>query len=165
MFQITGRLKRDAHRNPTRNPEWVQYLVSVSLKRSVKQQDGTFKDEWTDYSANVMAKAGKQDEYYSLMLRKGNVVELIAAFLAPKSREHNGQTYLEIRMEDTRLGQVFETVKRDADQQGGQRQSNSGNAGSQQQSQQRQQYSGQQQSHQRAPDNEPPMDFDDDIPF
>lgn len=156
MFKVTGRLKRDAHRSTTKNPDWVMYLVSVSLKRSARQQDGSYKDEWTDYSANIMAKAGRQDEFYGQMLRQGNVVELSAEFLSPRSREHNGKTYLEIRMEDSKLLQVIEAVKRDSDK-GSQRQNSGQNSGGQQQ------HSGQQQ--QRQQQNEPPMDFDDDIPF
>lgn len=176
MFSTTARLARDAHRTVSNNGEYALYLLSFSEQRQVKQKDGSWSKEYTNYSANIVTKInGKQDDFYGQMLTKGNVIGIYAENIYPHSREHDGKTYLEIRLDQARLTSIVAAVKRETENQ--QRQSNGGNQNQQQYSGQQQNNNGwgasqnQQQGGQIANGNgnhgrnEPPMDFDDDIPF
>lgn len=94
------------------------------------------KEEWTNYSAAIFAK-GKQADYYRSALIEGAIVSISGHALRIDS--YNDRITMEIqdaRIDFVSSGQV--------------KQQGSGSASKKKSS---------------APQNEPPMDFDDDIPF
>lgn len=94
------------------------------------------KEEWTNYSAAIFAK-GKQADYYRSALIEGAIVSISGNALRIDS--YNDRITLEIqdaRIDFVSSGQV--------------KQQGSGSASKKQST---------------AQQNEPPMDFDDDIPF
>ena len=145
----------------TKEPRTFQAGESTGFQLSLGSQyydRKTKQKEWTNYKAVVFAK-GNQLDFYSGSLVVGTIVEISADDL--KIDNYNPE-YPSIELIDARLGGIFT---------GSQPQQAQPRQQAPQQQAPRQQSPQQQAPQQQAPQkmqpqyNDPPMDFDDDIPF
>ena len=129
----------------TKEPRTFQAGESTGFQLSLGSQyydRKTKQKEWANYKAVVFAK-GNQLDFYQQALVVGTIIELSAGDL--KIDNYNPE-YLSIELIDARVGGIF--------------------TGDTPQQPQRQAPPQQQAPQQAQPQyNEPPMDFDDDIPF
>ncbi len=134
---VTGKLNQAARTFQAGNS------TGFSIRIGVKYRDPkTKQDDWTNYQAAIFASTPAQVNFYQSALVEGSIVEVHAENLRVNSYDGQNGQVLSIDMLNARLGFVH---------------SPQGQAPQQQQQQQ-----------QQAPQqqyNEPPMDFDDDIPF
>lgn len=147
MHIITGEIRKDVYTqigNGNKGP-WTMFAVEMSER--YKDKDGN--TQYTNYRATFFANE-RQAPYYEQWLQKGKVISVSAETLAVQQREHNGNTYTTLVMNNPRLA-FFQS---DGQQGGGQQQ--------QQRPQQQQQ---KQRQSQNQGSNTPPMNFDYDIPF
>lgn len=140
----------------TREPRIFQAGESTGFNLSLGAQyydRKTKQKEWSNYSAVIFAK-GNQLSFYQSALVVGTVIELSSDDL--KIDNYNPE-YLTIKLIDAKLVNVF--INDSSPQQQHQQQY--------QPQQQQNNYAPQQQApmQQQPQYNEPPMDFDDDIPF
>jgi len=133
---VTGKLNQAARTFQAGNS------TGFGIRIGVKYRDPkTKQDEWTNYQAAIFASTPNQVSFYQSVLVEGSVVEVSAESLRINSFDGQNGQVLSIDMLNARLGFVH-----------------SPSQGQPQQHQQQQQQS--------APQyNEPPMDFDDEIPF
>lgn len=134
---ITGELRKDPYTKEGQNNSGAYKMYIVELSESIKDRQ-TNERVYTNYSATFFASSDAMRGWYDEALQSGKVVSVSCEALKVNQRDHNGQTYITLQMEQPRL--VF---------------SQRGAAQGQPQ-QQRQQ--------QPQPQNRQP-DFDDDIPF
>jgi len=132
----------------TKEPRTFQAGESTGFQLSLGSQyydRKTKQKEWANYKAVVFAK-GNQLGFYQQALVVGTIIELSADDL--KIDNYNPE-YLSIELIDARVGGIF-----------------TGDSPQQQQAHQ-QQYAPQQQASQQAQPqyNEPPQDWDEEIPF
>ena len=130
-------------------------MYAVELAEVVKDYKSGEKS-YTNYKAMFFAKTQNAQAYYDQALAEGSYIVVSCEKLKIEQREHNGTTYITLMMESPRLdgANYPEQGQQQASQQYQQ----------QQRQQSQQQWANQQQQRQPAY-NEPPMDFDDDIPF
>lgn len=145
MHVITGEIRKEPRRldNGT---------IIVELAESYKDREGN--RHYTNYAFFFKANSEGMQRWYDSALKMGKVITVTCDKLKVNQREHNGSTYITLQaagFANLEFGQM------DASQ---------GNQGwgQPQQPQQPQQPRQQQQKHQQS-NNQPPMDFDDDIPF
>lgn len=142
MHVITGEIRKEPFVKQGQNGT----LYIVDLSESYKDREGN--RQYTNYKFFFNAKSEGMNNWYSEAFQQGKVISVSCDQLRIDSSEYNGQIY------NTLTSAGFANLQ--FSQRGGQQQA------PQQQSQPRQQ----QQPRQQAPqNNEPPMDFDDDIPF
>lgn len=145
--------------------------VGFGIRGGVKYYDRqTKQDAYTNFEAVIFAKQQRQVEFYQSTLVAGSIVEVTGQKLAIKQFQGNNGLSLSIELLDASIGFIGTAGAPQA--QGQQMQQ-----GYQQQPQQRPQQNAygqasggmqrpQQPQQQRQPVyNEPPMDFDSDIPF
>ena len=133
---VTGKLNQAARTFQAGNS------TGFSIRIGVKYRDPkTKQDEWTNYQAAIFASTPAQVNFYQSALVEGSIVEVHAENLRVNSYDGQNGQVLSIDMLNARLGFVYSPQ------------------GQAPQQQQQQQQASQQQY------NEPPMDFDDDIPF
>ena len=132
----------------TKEPRTFQAGESTGFQLSLGSQyydRKTKQKEWANYKAVVFAK-GNQLGFYQTALVVGTIIELSADDL--KIDNYNPE-YLSIELIDARVGGIF-----------------TGDSPQQQRQPQQQQQQRQAPMQQAQPQyNEPPMDFDDEIPF
>ena len=171
-ISITGKLNKAA--NQFQAGESAGFGVRLGVRYYDRE---TQQNEYTNYEAVIFAKAPAQVQFYQQALVEGSVIELSGTTQKIKSFDGQNGQILSIEIHDAKLGFVH-TGNQPQQQQQGQNQGHQ-NEPQQQHQQQRQQSQQQQynapQQQQRAPQqtpqqaqpqyNEPPMDFDDDIPF
>ncbi|EKG5461775.1 hypothetical protein O3X72_004608 [Salmonella enterica] len=142
MHVITGEIRKEPFVKQGANGT----LYIVELSESFKDREGN--RQYTNYKFFFNAKSDGMNNWYREAFQQGKVISVSCDQLRIDSSEYNGQIY------NTLTSAGFANLQ--FSQRGGQQQA------PQQQSQPRQQ----QQTLQQAPqNNEPPMDFDDDIPF
>ncbi len=123
----------------------------VELSESYKNREGT--REYTNYTFFFNAKTDGLMAWYRDAFQVGKVITVQCDQLKPNVREHNGTTY--VTLQPAGFAQlIFSQRSQQQDGGWGQPQQPQGN-----QQPQRQQAS------KPKPQNSPPMDFDDDIPF
>lgn len=151
MHVITGTIRKAPFtRNGTSaKGEWQ--LFAVELSESWKDKDGN--RQYSNYRASMFASTPGSINYNKEVLVEGAIVSISSETLQVVSREHNGKTYTHLEMINPNL--VFAKAP-----EGGQSQQKT-----QPQQQTGMQQAGSQLQHPQQPANEPPMDFDDDIPF
>lgn len=155
MHVITGEIRKDVYTKEGSNNKGAWKMYAVELSESFKDKDG--QKQYTNYRATFFASQN-QISYYDDWIKKGNVISVTAETLEIQQREHNGNNYVTLNLNNPRLA-FFQSTGGQQNPGGGQhRQQN------QQQGNSRGTPQQQQQKPQRA-NNEPPMDFDDDIPF
>ena len=142
--------------------------IGFGIRGGVKYYDRqTKQDAYTNFEAVIFAKQQRQIEFYKSALVAGSVVEVTGQKLAIKQFQGNNGLSLSIELLDASIGFIGTAG---AQQSQGQQQQ-----GYQQQPQQRQQQNNYaqasggmqrpQQQMQQPVYNEPPMDFNDSIPF
>ncbi|WDR21631.1 single-stranded DNA-binding protein [Salmonella phage vB_SenS_UTK0007] len=142
MHVITGEIRKEPFVKQGQNGT----LYIVELSESYKDREGN--RQYTNYKFFFNAKSEGMNNWYREAFQQGKIISVSCDQLRIDSSEYNGQIY------NTLTSAGFANMQ--FSQRGGQQQA------PQQQSQPRQQ----QQPRQQAPqNNEPPMDFDDDIPF
>lgn len=124
----------------------------VELSESYKNREGT--REYTNYTFFFNAKTDGLMNWYRDAFQLGKTISVQCDQLKPVVREHNGTTY--VTLQPAGFAQLIYSQRSQQQQQGG--------WGEPQQPQGNQQPRQQQQSKPK-PQNNPPMDFDDDIPF
>lgn len=150
---ITGQIRKDVFtKNGSSNKgEWKMYAVELS--ESWKDKDG--QRQYTNYRATVFGSSPAAIQYYDQVLIKDACASFTSDTLQVNQREHNGTNYITLELVNPRL--VFANA-------------GIGNSHSSRGTQQRPQQSGVQQesSQLQRPaqqSNEPPMEFDFDVPF
>lgn len=141
MHVITGEIRKEPFVKQGQNGT----LYIVELAESFKDRDG--QRQYTNYKFFFNAKSDAMNGWYSEAFQQGKVISVSCDQLRIDSSEYNGQIY------NTLTAAGFANLV--FSQRGG-------DQSPQQQSQPRQQAPRQQAPQQS---NEPPMNFDDDIPF
>lgn len=148
MHVITGEIRKEPRRldNGT---------LIVELAESYKDREGN--RHYTNYAFFFKANSEGMQRWYDSALKVGKVVTVTCDKLKVNQREHNGTTYITLQaagFANLEFGQM------DANQ--GQQQNGWGQPQQPQRHQQQQQSNGGVSNHSGG---QPPMDFDDDIPF
>lgn len=145
---ITGEIRKDVYTKEGNGNKGAWKMYAVELSESYKDKDG--QRQYTNYRATFFASEA-QVNWYDHAFVKGRVISASCEQLSVQQREHNGTNYITLELLQPRL--VFS--QREPQQQSG----NQFSGGQQQNPQSKPQQKPAQQN------NEPPMDFDDDIPF
>ncbi|QXV80565.1 single-stranded DNA binding protein [Escherichia phage IsaakIselin] len=140
MHVITGEIRKEPRIKETANGK----LYVVELSERFKDREGQW--QYTNYTFFFNAKTDGMRGWYDEAFQQGKVISVSCETLKAEMREYNGNTYVTLQAAD------FPKLLFSQRGEGG---------APQQQSQPRQQQT-QQQPRQN---NEPPIDFDDDIPF
>lgn len=141
MHVITGEIRKETFVKQGANGT----LYIVELSESFKDREGN--RQYTNYKFFFNAKSDGMNNWYREAFQQGKVISVSCDQLRIDSQEYNGQIY------NTLTAAGFPNLLF----------SQRGEGQAPQQQQPRQQ---QQSPRQQAPqNNEPPMDFDDDIPF
>lgn len=153
---VQGKIRKAPFIKEGCGPDGMSKMYAVELAEVVKDYKSGEKS-YTNYKAMFFAKTPNAQAYYDQALAEGSYIVVSCEKLKIEQREHNGTTYITLMMESPRLDGANYPEQ-------GQQQ-----ASQQHQQQQRQHggYSRPQQQPQSATPvyNEPPHDFDDDIPF
>ncbi|MHA3667827.1 hypothetical protein ACX1IQ_04645 [Yersinia enterocolitica] len=133
--------------------------IGFGIRGGVRYYDRkSQKNEFTNYQAVIFAKEGKQAEFYREVLMEGAIVEVFGESIKVDVYDgQNGQS-ITLELNNARLGFIEAGNK-----QGKPQQQKSGKSSAPQNQQQWGQQHAQGQMQSRP--EEPPMDFDDDIPF
>ncbi|MGT3216389.1 hypothetical protein [Yersinia enterocolitica] len=133
--------------------------IGFGIRGGVRYYDRkSQKNEFTNYQAVIFAKEGKQAEFYREVLMEGAIVEVFGESIKVDVYDgQNGQS-ITLELNNARLGFIEAGNK-----QGKPQQQESGKSSAPQNQQQWGQQHAQGQMQSRP--EEPPMDFDDDIPF
>lgn len=130
-------------------------MFVVELSEMVKDWQ-TQEKQYANYKAMFFAKTDGAKEFYHKAFAEGSFVVVSCEKLKVDTfAADNGSTYVTLNMDNPRLESALPISDMVVPQQGG--------WGQPQQPAQHQQYNAPQQPQQQY--NEPPMDFDDDIPF
>lgn len=145
---VQGKIRKAPFIKEGCGPDGMSKMYAVELSEVVKDYKSGEKS-YTNYKAMFFANTPNAQAYYDQALAEGSYIVVSCEKLKIEQREHSGTTYITMMMERPRLDGA-----------------NYPEQGQQQASQQYQQQQRQQAQQQRQPAyNEPPMDFDDDIPF
>lgn len=165
---VTGKLNKDASIFQAGDS------TGFGIRIGVKYYDRETKtDQWTNYEAAVFAKAPAQAQFYQSVLVKDSIVEITGDKLAIKQYQGQNGLQISIQLLDAKLGVAYapqgaapaqqQAAQRPAPQQPARQAPPAGYQG--QVPQQYQQPGGFNQAAQQRGTMEPPIDFDDDIPF
>ena len=152
---VAGKLRKATFIKDGCGPDGMSKMYGIELAEVVKDYK-TGEKSYTNYKALFFAKTPNAQAYYDQALAEGSYVVVSCEKLKIEQREHNGQTYTTMMMDNPRLdgANYPEQGQQQASQQYQQ----------QQRQQAQQQWANTQQLHQPAY-NEPPIDFSDDVPF
>lgn len=155
---VQGKIRKAPFIKEGCGPDGMSKMYAVELAEVVKDYKSGEKS-YTNYKAMFFAKTPNAQAYYDQALAEGSYIVVSCEKLKVEQREYNGQTYITLMMESPRLDGA--NYPEQAQQQGQQQ------ASQQYQQQQRQQAQQQWANPQQGKPayNEPPHDFDDDIPF
>lgn len=156
---VSGKLRKATFIKDGCGPDGMSKMYGIELAEVVKDYK-TGEKSYTNYKALFFAKTPNAQAYYDQALAEGSYIVVSCDRLKIEQREHNGQTYTTLMMENPRLDGANYPEQGQQQQQQQQRQPA-------QQNQYQQQRQGMQQQQRQQPPayNEPPMDFQDDIPF
>ncbi|QHR74814.1 single strand DNA binding protein [Escherichia phage herni] len=149
MHIITGEIRKEPRVKQMPNGST---LYVVELSERYKDKDGNW--QYTNYSFFFNAKTEGLKGWYDEAFQVGKVISLSCDTLRIETREYNGKMYSSL-MPGGFANLIF-SQRGESQQQYQQR--TQGGWGQQQQNQP-------QQPQQPRQSNQPPMDFDDDIPF
>lgn len=148
---VSGKLRKATFIKDGCGPDGMSKMYGIELAEVVKDYR-TGEKSYTNYKALFFAKTPNAQEYYDQALAEGSYVVVSCEKLKIEQREHNGQTYTTLMMENPRLDGA-----------------NYPEQGQQQQQQQRQQQSAQQNQYQQQrqgmQQTQQPHQWDDDQPF
>lgn len=148
---VAGKLRKATFIKDGCGPDGMSKMYGIELAEVVKDYK-TGEKSYTNYKALFFAKTPNAQSYYDQALAEGSYVVVSCDKIKIEQREHNGQTYTTLTMENPRLDGA----------------NYPGQSQHRQPSQQQQGgYSRPQQQSQPAAQvyNEPLNDFDDDIAF
>ncbi|HHK4124201.1 TPA: hypothetical protein ACQTCB_000042 [Yersinia enterocolitica] len=133
--------------------------IGFGIRGGVRYYDRkSQKNEFTNYQAVIFAKEGKQAEFYREALMEGAIAEVFGESIKVDVYDgQNGQS-ITLELNNARLGFIEAGNKQGKPQQ----QDSGKNSAPQNQQQWGQQHA---QVQMQSRPEEPPMDFDDDIPF
>lgn len=152
---ITGEIRKAPYTQTGTNNsgEWKMYAVELS--ESFKDKQGT--RQYTNYRATFFASKENIRNWYDHALTEGKIITATCESLTIQQRESNGKNYITLEMNNPNLS----FTQRDNNQ--------SQPAQSNQQWGQPQQPAGNRPAPKNKPNpsqsNEPPIDYDDTIPF
>lgn len=153
---VSGKLRKAPFIKDGCGPDGNSRMYGIELSETTKDRN-TGEKYYANYKALFFAKSDQAKQYYDHAFAEGSFVVVHCEKLKVEQRENNGTNYVSLQMENARLEGAMIP-------EGAQSQQQPQHSGQQKaQNQQRQQ--------QQAPvnrqqkNNEPPMDFDDDIPF
>lgn len=150
MHIITGEIRKEPRVKQMPNGST---LYVVELSERYKDKDGNW--QYTNYSFFFNAKTEGLNGWYSEAFKVGKVISVSCDTLRIETREYNGKMYSSL-MPGGFANLIFS--QRGESQQQYQQRTQGGWGQPQQQNQP-------QQPQQPRQSNQPPMDFDDDIPF
>ena len=154
MHVVMGEIRKDVYKKDGTGAKGPWFMYAIELSEVVKDRDG--EKHYANYRATFFATE-RQKPYYDQWLQKGKIVAVSCEKLRVEQRDGNdGRVFVSLHMEQPRLDFTQRT------EDGGQQQQSGGQQGGWGQPQQPKQ---QPQQNKPAPSNEPPMDFDQDIPF
>lgn len=156
---VAGKLRKATFIKDGCGPDGMSKMYGIELAEVVKDYK-TGEKSYTNYKALFFAKTPNAQAYYDQALAEGSYVVVSCEKLKIEQREHNGQTYTTMMMDNPRLDGA--NYPEQGQQQGQQQASQQYQQQQRQQAQQ--QWANPQQQRQPAY-NEPPMDFSDDVPF
>ena len=156
---VQGKIRKAPFIKEGCGPDGMSKMYAVELAEVVKDYKSGEKS-YTNYKAMFFAKTPNAQAYYDQALAEGSYIVVSCEKLKVEQREYNGQTYITLMMESPRLDGA--NYPEQAQQQS--KQQASPQYQQQQRQQAQQQWANPQQQRQQAY-NEPPQDFDDDIPF
>lgn len=146
MHVITGKIRKEPYTKEGQSNSGAYKMYIVELSESIKDRQSGER-VYSNYSATFFASSDAMRQWYDNAFQVGKVVSIAAEVLRINQLEHNGNNYVKLQMEQPRL--VF-SQRTEGQQQ--QQQTQGGWWQPQQQQQPRQ-------------SNQPPIDFDSDIPF
>lgn len=149
MHVISGLLRKAPFIKSGVGQDGQSTMYAVELSEKIQGWNGA-QDTYTNYKALLFAKTPKAIEFYNKSLSEGSFIVLSCDKLKVEQRDHNGQTYITLVMDNPKLD-------------GAKYPENAQGWGQPQQPPQQQQRQAQQQSQPQY--NEPPVDYSDDIPF
>ena len=159
MHVVSGKLRKAPFIKAGCGQDGQSKMYAIELSEATKDYQSGEKS-YSNYKALFFAKTPNAIQYYDQVFVEGSFVVVACEKLKIESRDHNGTTYISLVMDNPRLegAQFIE--------------------GGQQQQPQQAQYQQQPQQPQRAPQGQqpqyapagqlqpqPPMDYQDDIPF
>ncbi|MGL5392906.1 MAG: hypothetical protein ACRDA8_16265 [Shewanella sp.] len=145
---VSGKLRKATFIKDGCGPDGMSKMYGIELSEAVKDYK-TGEKSYTNYKALFFAKTPNAQAYYDQALAEGSYIVVSCEKLKIEQREHNGQTYITLMMENPRLDGA------NYPEQGQQQQ--------QQQSAQQNQYQQQRQGMQQQ--QQPQQQWDSDIPF
>lgn len=152
---VQGKIRKAPFIKEGCGPDGMSKMYAVGLAEVVKDYKSGEKS-YTNYKAMFFANTQNAQAYYDQALAEGSYIVVSCEKLKIEQREHNGTTYITLMMESPRLdgANYPEQGQQQASQQY-----------QQQQRQQAQQQLANPQQQRQPAYNEPPQDFDNDIPF
>ena len=164
---VAGKLRKPTFIKDGCGPDGQSKMYGIELAEVIKDYK-TGEKSYTNYKALFFAKTDAAKGYYDQALAEGSYVVVACEKIKLESRDHNGQVYHSLVMENPRLegANYPETAQNSGwgQPQQAMPQSQPQRQATQQQQRQAQQQQRPQQSQQQQYAN-PPMDFDDDVPF
>lgn len=160
---VSGKIRKEPFVKSGCGPQQDSTMYAIELSEMIKSYNSDEKF-YTNYSALFFAKTQGANDLYSKVFAEGSFVVVACEKLKTDIQQgQDGRTFVKMQMENPRLESFLPVSEMGQQQQGwGQPQQPA------QQAPQPQQRAPQQrapQQNQPPQYNEPPMDFDDDIPF
>lgn len=147
---VTGEIRRDVFTKEGQGAKGPWKMYGVDLSEMVKDRDGN--KHYANYRATFFASSDAMRNWYDDAFQKGKIISVSCEKLKVEQRDTDSGTYITLSMEQPSL--TF---------------SQRGEASAPPQQQDRSGWGQPQQNKQenKSPPkgNEPPMDFDDEIPF
>lgn len=162
---VAGKLRKPTFIKDGCGPDGKSKMYGIELAEVIKDYK-TGEKSYTNYKALFFAKTDAAKGYYDQALAEGSYVVVACEKIKLESREHNGQTYHSLVMESPRLegANYPETAQNNG---WGQPQQAMPQSQPQRHAPQHQQQQPQQQRPQNSQQQyvNPPINFDDDVPF
>jgi len=146
MHVITGTIRKAPYTKDGESQKGTWKMYAVELSESWKDFK-TQERKYTNYRATLFASSTGAIQYYDEVLVEGAIVSISCDQLQINQREHNGTNYVTLEPVNPKL--AFAKAPE----------------ASQQQKPQQQQQKQNKNAPQQQVNNEPAMEFDDDIPF
>lgn len=160
---VAGKLRKPTFIKDGCGPDGQSKMYGIELAEVIKDYK-TGEKSYTNYKALFFAKTDAAKGYYDQALAECSYVVVACEKIKLESREHNGQTYHSLVMENPRLEGANYPETAQSQSLGQPQQAMPQSQPQRQAPQQQQQRPAQQQQQQQQYAN-PPMDFDDDVPF
>ena len=153
MHVVSGKLRKAPFIKAGCGQDGQSKMYAIELSEATKDYQSGEKS-YSNYKALFFAKTPNAIQYYDQVFVEGSFVVVACEKLKIESRDHNGTTYISLVMDNPRLeGAQFVDGVQPQQQQ------------PQYQQQPQRAPQGQQPQYAPAAQQQPPMDFDDTIPF